>query len=132
MPWGINMNNPKYINQTNFAFEEPIFSDINVDLPIKEKPVEPVVKKSKKKKIIVIGVSSFLFLLILLVAVVKMRKKPETEVVEDNPIKVVRDLSPIEERIENARLELEVADPSNQDLTFPPVDMGLRLDEKKR
>ena len=44
------MNNFKDINQTNFAFEEPIFSDTNVELPIEEKPIKQVSKKSNKKR----------------------------------------------------------------------------------
>jgi len=126
------MNNFEDINQTNFAFEEPIFSDTNVELPVEEKLVEPVDPKNTKKKKIIIGVTVFFVFLLILIVMVKLKKKPKIETAPEEPAKVMKDLSPLEERIENVRLELDAADPANQDLTFPPVNMKLRLDEKKR
>ena len=127
------MNNFEETSQTNFSFEEPISSNLNVDMPVYEKPVEDISnKKNNKKKMIIIGVIIIFFILLILVVAIKLRKKPTVELIVDEPDSVSRNLGPLEERIENARMELEIADPSNQDLTFPPVDMELRLDKKER
>ncbi|MBU0974907.1 hypothetical protein KKD03_04370 [Patescibacteria group bacterium] len=119
-------------NQTEFSYEEPIFSGLNVDLPVEPKQVEPLTNKSKKKKLIIIGAVVFFLAIILLIVIIKS-KKPQVEIVGEEEFEIItRDLGPFEERIRNARIDLEIADPSNQDLTFPPVDMELRIDKKER
>ncbi len=119
-------------NQTEFAYEEPIFSGLNVEMPVEPKPVVPETKKSKKKLFIIIGIVVFVLILILVVVASKL-KKPPVEVVDEEKAEVIaKDFGPFEERIKNARIDLEVADPSNQDLTYPPVNMKLRIDVKER
>jgi len=39
-------------------------------------------------------------------------------------------LTPLQKRIEDARELLDLADPSKQDLAFPPIDLTIRLDKK--
>lgn len=125
------MNKFEEINQTQFSFEEPLSSDINVDLPLVNQPIKPIAKNNKKK-FMIIGVVAFVILIILLVIILKYKKKPIIEVTEVNKTEVTNVLGPLEMRIENARIDLEIADPSNQDLTFPPVDMKLRIDKKEK
>jgi len=121
------------LNQTQFISEDQIFSSSNVAIPdpVIEEKKEPE-KKSNKKKILFIVLGVVFLLLFSLVMLLKMRKKPvkqEDEVVNQ---KVSEELTPMQQRIESLREDLEVADPTNQDLTFPPVDMGLRLDKVER
>lgn len=126
------MNKTNQTNQTDFSYEEPIFSDLNVELPIEPKPVVPVIKKSNKKKLIIIGLAVFFLLIILVIVISKFKKVPVEVIDEEESTVIIKDLGPLEQRIQNARIDLEIADPSNQDLTYPPVDMELRIDIKKK
>lgn len=124
------MNDDQQINQTQFAFEEPIYEDRNVEMPV-EKPVEndPTEKKEVKRK-----QKAFLAIVILLIFVsaliilITNGKETVEEAVVNDPEKIEEELSPLMIRIEKLRVELEEADPTKQDLVFPPVDMELRLD----
>ncbi|MBP7740833.1 hypothetical protein KA089_01465 [Candidatus Woesebacteria bacterium] len=115
-------------NQTQFSFEEPFETDVNVEIPVTSKPVVEKSQKSNKKKYIIIVAVVFLLLLLVLILKLNSRKKPVTEIEEEQQAQEVKDLGPIEQRIQNAREDLEIADPSRQDLTFPPVDFELRID----
>lgn len=121
------------INQTQFSFEEPIFEDTAVYA--EEKPVEDAAPKPKKsKKIVVIAIVGGIVLILglLILIIVSMRNGVE-EIVETEPEVIVpQELSPLQKRIEDARELLELADPSKQDLAFPPVNMEIRLDQKER
>lgn len=120
------------INQTQFSFEEPIFENETVYREDKPEDLEQK-PKSRKKLFIIIGVIGFIFIILLLVLVMAMRGRGSTqEVGEDtNPV-VAKELGPIQQRIEDSRELLDIADPAKQDLAFPPVDLELRLDPKEK
>lgn len=115
-------------NQTQFSFEEPFENDVNVEIPVAPKPVVEGSQGSKKKKIIIISVVVLVLLLIILFIKLNSRKKPVVETEEEQQAQEVKDLGPIEQRIKNAKDDLKIADPSRQDLTYPPVDFKLRID----
>jgi hypothetical protein len=120
------------INQTQFSFEEPIFE--NKAVYQDEIPPEEVSKKSKSKKktLIIIGVLVFVAIIVFLVIAQSMTKKPvvQDDVIED-AVEVVKELSPFQKRIDDSRVQLELADPTKQDLSFPPIDMKIRLDPQE-
>lgn len=120
------------INQTQFSFEEPIFENETVYREDKPEDLEQK-PKSKKKLFIIIGVIGFIFIILLLVLVMAMRGRGSTQEVDEdtNPI-VAKELGPIQQRIEDSRELLDIADPAKQDLAFPPVDLELRLDPKEK
>lgn len=121
------------LNQTQFSFEEPIFE--NTAIYKEDKPPENLDKKAKNKKmlVIIIGVVSFIFILIFLVVAQSLTKKNIVQVEpEEDIITVTKELSPLQKRIDDARELLDLADPTKQDLAFPPVDMKIRLDSEKR
>ena len=120
------------INQTQFSFEEPIFE--NSAVYAEEKPVEePTEKPQNNKKIIAIVVIGVVLILIAIIVVISSMRNKTVEVVEIEPEAVVtKELGPLQKRIEDARELLDLADPSKQDLAFPPVNMGIRLDPKEK
>ena len=128
------MNNQDMVNQTQFSFEEPIFEDAQVYADeTQPKEVQPPVNNKKKKILIIAGIVGFLFILLLLLLVVVRARKAVTPT--DDPVKQVEETKnddPIQDRIDDARDLLEEADPTKQDLSFPPVDMDLRLDPKEK
>ncbi len=117
-------------NQTQFSYEEPYRESSRVVAgeveTIGSKP------KSKKKLFILAGVGVFLlfFALILLAA---MRPK-QIEVTQFQPpvyaTPVPVEVSPLLERVNRLKTELQDADPIKQSLVFPPVDMQIMLDPK--
>lgn len=120
------------INQTQFSFEEPIFENETVYREDKPEDLEQK-PKSRKKLFIIIGVVGFIFIILLLVLVIAMRGRGSTqEVGEDISPVVTKELGPIQQRIEDSRELLDIADPAKQDLAFPPVDLELRLDPKEK
>lgn len=120
------------INQTQFSFEEPIFEDQAVYMG--ETPEEKEVKPKSKRNLIFIGIVGFiLFLLLIVVLLFASRNNKTDEVIEDENIVVVtKEMGPLQKRIEDARELLDTADPTKQDLSFPPLDMDIRLDPKTR
>lgn len=120
------------INQTQFSFEEPIFENETVYREDKPEDLEQK-PKSKKKLFIIIGIVGFIFIILLLVLVMAMRGKGTTQQVDEDTDPVIsKELGPIQQRIEDSRELLDIADPAKQDLAFPPVDLELRLDPKEK
>lgn len=126
------MNNFEDANQTRFSVEEPIFTDYNVEIPVDESKQDQVKKPNKRKKILIIGGVVFLVILILLVVLTRGGSPVEIPIFDPEETPTVVSDDPFVVRIENAKLDLEIADPANQDLTFPPVDMDIRIDEQQR
>jgi len=82
------MNKLEQTNQTDFSYEEPIFSDFNVELPVEPKPVVPEIKNSKKKKFIIIGLAIFFLILVLVIVIIKLKKSP-VEITKDKESEVI-------------------------------------------
>jgi hypothetical protein len=119
------------INQTQFSFEEPIFENQAV---YQEKLPTDEVKKSKNKNLLIIitSVAGVVVILLGLFIAIGM-KNGNGFLVEPEPELIVpKELSPLEQRIQDARDLLDIADPAKQDLAFPPVDLQIRLDPKVR
>lgn len=120
------------INQTQFSFEEPIFE--NQAVYMEDKPEDPDQKaKDKKKKIIIGAVLGILLIIIAILLLLVINRKPAETIQEEVANEVVtKELGPLQKRIEDARELLELADPSKQDLAFPPIDLEIRLDKKEK
>ena len=121
------------LNQTQFSFEEPIFE--NKAVYMDDKPPEDLDKepKNKKKTFIIVGVVGFIIIILFLVIAQSMTKKNGIlEEPEEDVAVVTKELGPLQKRIDDARELLDLADPTKQDLAFPPIDMKIRLDPKER
>ncbi|MCA9369246.1 MAG: hypothetical protein H6773_01755 [Pseudomonadales bacterium] len=118
-------------NQTQFAEEEVLFQNVTTpqmpQVPVENEQAQP----KKKKKVLIIGASVFgVFLLLILVLMIVGRKPQVEQVLEASPSPsptIVKD-NPLRDRVENLQDELTEADPSNQTLVFPPVNMSIQLD----
>lgn len=129
----MSTKNELSVNQTQFSFEEPFFEDITVPVGPKHEVVEGPSKKSNKKLMLIIGFVGFLILILGLVVIFSLSKGEQTEQLqEEELIEQKTTTNPFQERITRAREELEDADPTKQDLSYPPIDMELRLDPKPR
>lgn len=127
------MNEQTPVNQTQFSFEEPIFENTQVYID-ESKPSSPQTPNNKKKYIFIgVGICLFVLVLVFLILVFILRRNLVTEDGDSQirETKSATQLGPIEQRIEDARVLLNTADPTKQDLSFPPVDLNLRLDKKE-
>lgn len=124
-----NQNQP--LNQTQFSFEEPIFEN-PLQYEEEKPPVVEKSKKSKKKLYITIGIVVTVFLLLILFVIfLRLRNRNDvTETLKRDPA-IEQELGPLQRRIEQSRFLLESADPTKEDLSFPPVNFDLRLDPKE-
>lgn len=71
-------------------------------------------------------------LLVLLVGIAAMSRRPSTVKPSVQPSATPTSVSQteMEKRVTELQKQLESADPTKQDLVFPPVDMQIRLDKK--
>lgn len=131
------MRTPQY-DQTQFSLEEPLFEGM-VQIP--PEPVEPTEEKPKivwykQRKLVIaaiIGVTIFVILLLFIINMIIVASRapfvPDSEAVLTPTPAVSTELL---DRIEATQEELKEADPNQQQLVFPAVDMEIRLDPEKR
>ena len=118
-------------DQTQFADQAVLFQD-------QQQPTQPALESDKKptksRKLIGIGIVLLIviFLLLLLALVASNRNGQQTPQASPEPFDLDRQRSPIQTRIDEARLDLELADPGDQLLPFPQVATEIRIIDKKR
>ena len=119
-------------DQTQFVAEEPLFEQpVKLTAPHVSKPENSEPKKPSKKRVfmlVTMGLFFFLLLLIVIAAAMRRQTSPldEGEVIEEEQQEKMID--PFRQRIKDLGAELKAADPTKDDLPFPPVDMDIRLD----
>lgn len=115
-------------NQTQFTVEQPILQPQVLVATPEEPPTSP---SSRRRWVLAVGGIGVL----LLVGIIwfALSAKPSAPVNEDIPLPqgVVRELSPLERRLEETKDQLRQANPTTQDLPFPPVDAELRIDSAR-
>jgi hypothetical protein len=127
-------------NQTKFSYEKPFFEEI-APLPTEDSPSpEPMQQKGiigwirTHTVLAAVGVTLLVLLLVLLVLAAlfsprnTMVPTDTNEVVTDTP----KQLSPLEQKVQNLKSELNQADPTRGQEPFPPVDLDIRLDKSER
>ncbi len=120
-------------NQTQFSYEEPYRQSAKERFTTEK---SELVQKSRPRPIMYIAVG-LVVTVVLLLLLVLLKRKPV--VIENAPFQqaitatpVPAEFNPLLERVSRLEIELEEADPIKQSLLFPPVDMDIRLDPKKR
>ncbi|OGJ37831.1 MAG: hypothetical protein A2383_01955 [Candidatus Pacebacteria bacterium RIFOXYB1_FULL_39_46] len=118
-------------NQTQFIVEEPLLEKpVVVQPPPEQKEEIKPSRFSKWKWLLVGGVATLLIIaLIIVLRLSPTMDDPEEEETSSNGIPSV--LSPLEQRLEIAKQNLEQANPTTQDLPFPPLDLKLRIDDAR-
>ena len=127
------MNQDIELNQTQFVAESPLMDNIDPeetlvdDLSVEEQK-QLQLKKVKK---IVIGSAVFLFILLIIFIVARSRSvREDEEIVENDEIKLTEIVvGPFNQRLLELENELEIADPNQEDLPFPPINSEITLDE---
>lgn len=123
-------------NQTKFSLEEPLFEQMG-QIPEPENPevkeTTPLLKQKKFVIMLIVGVTLVVLGVLYLInsyisqqKLVKDQELPEEVQEPQDPD------HPLYQRIKSGQQELKDADPSQQDLVYPTLDYGIRLDPDKR
>lgn len=121
------------INQTQFSFEEPIFEKEQVYIEETTPEQEEARRKKKKKLFKIIAVLAVVLILLATMILMIVNRKGLPEIIfNPPPATMAPELTPLQLRIQDAREQLNLADPAKQDLSFPPIDLNIRLDPVTR
>lgn len=124
-------------DQTRFSLEEPLFEDM-VQMPQPEpEDLPPKVPLFKQKKFIIgliVGITVFVLIILYAINVYIENQKliGEPELPTDSGQTDVQPTHPLLQRIMIAEEELEMADPSEQELIYPSLDYDIRIDPEER
>lgn len=121
-------------NQTQFSLEEPFFQNpepIQQRMPeVPQSSIAPS-KNNLKRNLIAGGVLFFVFILFVLVLLLGRGKNNLALPLPSSSPNKPGDLTELQLQVESYQDVLEDTDPTKQTLVFPPVNMKLRLEEKK-
>lgn len=116
-------------NQTQFSYEKPLF-EAPPPLPVQPDVISiPWYKQPKYWLLFGVAVVILLLVALTLLSRPQVSTQQPTEEVMASPSPTA--VGPLEARINQLRTDLQAADPSKQDLPFPPVDMKLQLSTPK-
>lgn len=118
-------------NQTQFSQDQPLFQNVSVPEMPQPKVEETPATANPRKKLIFIGIGVFVFLFLLLLLVILTRRPAEqARIIEasPSPSPVISADNPLKARVDNLQAELDAADPADQMLVIPPVNMDIYLD----
>lgn len=127
------MNQTKY-NQTQFSLEEPFFQNsepVQPKMPENPQPVPVAPQSNMKRNLIAGGVLFFVFFLFLVVLLLGRGKGTIELPLPSSAPNQPGEVTELQLQVENYQESLEGIDPTKQTLVFPPVNMKLRLEEKK-
>lgn len=117
---------PVTTDQTAFTFSEPLFES-PPSLP--QAPPEPGHKPwyLQPKALVVIGLLLFTAVIMALTLMLQSSQSLVETSPSPSPSALPRQLTQLEQRISEARIQLQAADPTKQEFPFPPVDMGITV-----
>lgn len=115
-------------NQTEFSAVEPLFEKP----PIDPKTLEPKpVSKSQKIIFFAIGGVVIFFILITILVVVMSRRQMLPDLLPEPTATPSAQLDPLRQQVNELRAELDAADPTKQELPFPPVNLDIFLEPQQ-
>jgi hypothetical protein len=118
------------LNQTQFGIEEPILQKPAVDEP----PVTehmPLKKKPRlSKRLWLVG---GLLAVLLIAVIVVWLTAGDGAMVEEEALEpsTQQSLTPLEQSLEEIKVLLIKANPTTQELPFPPLNLELRIDDAR-
>lgn len=120
-------------DQTAFGSTEPLFENHTEVIDPHASPIEPNKPYWKNPLILVAGIVALalVLLLTLLIMTITPSRRQATSEPTPSPVNEMP-AGPWQERTTTLQSELEAADPSQQELPFPPVKMELPLVVSKR
>lgn len=118
-------------DQTTFSAEEPFYEEAR--LPQAPQPAEaPKSAKAKlwHKILLVVGVVA-LIIFVTSAGLLMMRQQgPRQTVLEPSPSVQPQSQDPIQQRLSALQTQLRAADPAQDPLPLPPVDLMVRMEDQ--
>jgi len=122
------IENKVNLNQTQFSVEEPILAQpVTIDEQLVTADL-PIAKKSRFSKWWWLGGALLLIAIIIIIIIWRMPHDNTPVNEETSPISNEQILSPLGQRLETTKKLLKTADPTVQELSFPPLNLELRID----
>lgn len=117
-------------NQTQFIEEQPMWQQEKSVPTVPTPPTDPLVPEKKQfpvKKVLALGVG-VCFLLFILVLMVTGKGKNSLNITEPSPSpKTSQQLSDFQKSLQLFHTDVERADPTVNDLPYPPVNTNLYI-----
>jgi len=126
-------------NQTQFSLDEQLNERIQTPKTIKTEENPPIVSESVKKdkkvtiKYVILGFGIVVLLIsVLLLSVTKKDSTPtkSTESIDPTPLSIPEAAHPLVDRAEMLKNAHDMTDPSDTEITYPPVNFELSLESK--
>ncbi len=120
-------------DQTQFMAESPLYEKVKVGNEAEQLLSEQDLEQRQQKKIkrMVIGAIVFLLIVAGIFVLIKLRSSLEEEVgpeIEEVKLDEVI-VGPFNQRLLELEKELELADPNQEELPFPPIDFEISLEK---
>ncbi len=121
-------------DQTQFGLESPLFTVPRKSKPESELTPEEITRQKRQRLLIGLGIGLLILLMVLVVVAALMKPRVSKTLTPDASSTPVphQQLSPLEQKVDTLRKDLRLADPTRQDLPFPPVDLEIQLDTIKK
>jgi hypothetical protein len=127
------MNQDMNLDQTQFVAESPLMKNVEPEeAPASDLSADELkqLQQKKVKRIVIVSIF-FLFVILIIFIVVRSRSmREDEEIIESEEIKLTEVVvGPFNQRLLELDNELEIADPNQEDLPFPPINSKISLDE---
>ena len=127
------MNQDMNLDQTQFVAESPLMKNVEPEeAPASDLSADELkqLQQKKVKRIVIVSIF-FLFVILIIFIVVRSRSmREDEEIIEREEIKLTEVVvGPFNQRLLELDNELQIADPNQEDLPFPPINSKISLDE---
>ncbi len=123
-------------NQTQFAEEQPLLEAEHIPTSATPSDISREKPKHSIKKIALFGSLAFLFLILILAIAMRMTMRREglriTELASPSPIAEKQVPSQLQQTLDLLHEDVEKADPSRNDLPFPPISFEIYIQKPQR
>ena len=120
-------------DQTVFSANQPLYDQVASD-PLLEQQ-EADLKPNKKRKVIIVSIVAFLLVIIALILLVLFSSNssqidnPTASVLPSPSANTNQEGDVVFDRLKQIKSDLDEAEPNDQTLPFPPVNMEINLEE---
>lgn len=115
-------------DQTQFIAEEPLYEK---PVPVANPQQSEQPSKPKSRLPLFIGAGAVVVLLMIIALALAARRQPIAQPGEETSSEQVSPaMGPFKQQLSELNQQLQAADPTKEDLPFPPVDMHITLQEK--
>lgn len=118
-------------DQTTFSAEEPLYEEAHLpSAPPSPEAAKPTKMRLWHKVLIVVGVVALIIFMTAAGLLMMRQQGPEQTALEPTPSVVPQSQDPIHQRLTALQVQLRAADPAQDSLPLPPVDLMVRMEDQ--